>query len=266
MPPDTRVQERDLKIAVETIVAPIPADTRLKDQYREELLGHLKDLFETARRGKRDEPEALEEAMERLGEPETLRAQFVESLSQLDRFSGRIAIRLQRRQYESCLAYALRGSAFFAFCIGSFMAILIVPTIAGITLFKGPVPATVVLLSVLGTFAVVYSTATVFIAFLLDTPAERTRNDGCWFYYSGFVGLVFLVSILSGALAGFAGHAVAAAVLGARHEDVFMFDAAAAMTVVGGTISMIVATFAGGIGEGTKLRSRLPEWPFPDNG
>lgn len=69
-----------LKLAVERIVKPIPANEHRKDTYRKELWAHLSDLYEEECLSGGDSDQCLERALIRLGEPAELRRQFLKSM------------------------------------------------------------------------------------------------------------------------------------------------------------------------------------------
>jgi len=79
---------KSIKVAVEQIVHPVQARERLKDVFREELWGHLEAHCEEELRCGRNEEEALQSALERLGDARYLRQSFMDSLSPMDRFEA----------------------------------------------------------------------------------------------------------------------------------------------------------------------------------
>lgn len=103
-----------LKKAIENIVGPIPAEEVHKNKYRLELYAHLHQLYEEERPHHRDETAAFRAALNRLGNPESLRAEFLKSLSSLNRWYGRLGHALTCQPGESLWRHAVRiGSICF---------------------------------------------------------------------------------------------------------------------------------------------------------
>ena len=212
-----------LKQAIEEIVAPLPADPRLKDRYREELLGHLIALVEDEHTQGRDNAATLEVALNRLGDPESLRTNFTESLSRLDRAYGKACHAFEKQPDESSLRFASRGCGYFALGISLFTATLLAPTIVGITWFKGPDPCVMVLLPIFGLFVVLYSSPTLFFGLLLDARTKKARVKGEWGAYTLYGFVLLVLSILSGTVCMGIGHVLLVSFLGNHHLHIYTF-------------------------------------------
>lgn len=97
-----------LKEAVERIVAPIPAEERIKNRYREELYGHLLERYQEAALETDSTDEASDRAIAGLGAARDLRRAFIRELSPLDRVSGFITFHSERRRGESIARFSRR--------------------------------------------------------------------------------------------------------------------------------------------------------------
>lgn len=73
--------ELRLKEAVERIVRPIRADEGIKNRLREELWSHAQGIYDEERKRCENDAEAYLAAIERLGDPATIRRDFVRSLA-----------------------------------------------------------------------------------------------------------------------------------------------------------------------------------------
>lgn len=97
-----------LKRAIEDIVRSIPTEESQKNKYRLELYAHLHELYDEERPRHSDESAAFCAALNRLGQPESLRAEFLKSLSRLSRCMGRLDYALSWQPDESFLRHVLR--------------------------------------------------------------------------------------------------------------------------------------------------------------
>lgn len=100
----------ELKRHVEAIVAPIPAEEVLKNKYRQELYAHALQRYRSERDDGADREPALRAAIDRLGEPKTLRAEFLAALGPLDRVFGYIEYWTDLRRGETIGRYVLRAA------------------------------------------------------------------------------------------------------------------------------------------------------------
>jgi hypothetical protein len=113
-----------LKLAVERIVRPIRVEESLKDTFREELWGHLTDLFRQECERYEGEDDALAAAVERLGNPKALRRNYIQSLPWIDRTVGYFEQFFGPKQDRPPLGQALDiGAKLFT---GTVLTILIV--------------------------------------------------------------------------------------------------------------------------------------------
>lgn len=123
-----------LKRAVENIVGSIPAEEVHKNKYRQELYAHVHELYKEERPNHTDEAAALNAALKRLGELESLRAEFLKSLSPLSRWMGRLDFAFTWQPGESIWRHVFRvGGTCAAFYFVAVYGLLIPLVIA----FKG---------------------------------------------------------------------------------------------------------------------------------
>ncbi len=252
----------ELKIAIEGIVAPLPADPRLKDRYREELLGHLIELVENERTQGRDNVEALDAALERLGDPETLRTNFTESLSRLDRVYGRVCQAFEKRPDESSLGFALRGFGYFVLGTSLLAATFFLPAIVGIAWFQGPRPEVAPFLSAFGLFLVLYLSLSMFFPLLVTSRWDKALKKKEWGVYALFSFLAVLMSILSGAVGIGIAYVLLVWSLGSHHPEVYVFVFENAFVVFVTTVGFIAALTIGVFYVQPRIYSPLPDWPY----
>lgn len=251
-----------LKQAIEEIVAPLPADPRLKDRYREELLGHLIELVEDERTHGRDSIEALDAALERLGNPETLRTDFTESLSRLDRVYGRVCHAFEKRPDESSLGFALRGFGYFVLGTSLLAATFFLPAILGIAWFQGPRPEVAPILSAFGLFLVLYLSLSMFFPLLLASRWDKALKKKEWGIYALFSFLVVLMSILSGAVGIGIAYVLLVWSLGSHHPEVYVFVFENGFVVFVTTVGIIAALTIGVFYVQPRIYSPLLDWPY----
>jgi len=212
----------------------------------------------------RDAIKTMEVALERLGDPETLRTNFMDSLSRLDRAYGKAGKFFEKRPDESSVRFALRGCGLFALGISLFIMALFVPTIVGITWLKGPDPGVMVFLPVFGLFIALYSTSTVFWGLLFDARAKTAKVKKEWGLYTAYGCVMVVLSILSGAVCMSIGHAFLQLALGNNHSQIYMFYAAAGVTVSGATLAVIAAWTIGELIIRPRIYNGIPGWPYRD--
>lgn len=251
-----------LKQAVEEIVAPLPADPRLKDRYREELLRHLIELVEDEQAQGRDNVKALEVALKRLGNPETLRTDFTESLSRLDRVYGKACHAFEKRPDESGLRFALRGFGYIVLGTSLLAATLFLPAILGIAWFQGPRPEVAPSLSALGLFFVLYLSLSMFFPLLVTSRWDRALKNKEWGVYALFGFLAVLMSILAGAVGIGIGYVLLVWSLGSHHPEVYVFVFENGLVVFVTTVGIIAALTIGVFYVQPRIYSPLPDWPY----
>ncbi len=111
---------KELRIHVERAVRPIRASNLRKDRMREELLAHLRALYEEELARTHDEVAAQHAAIGRFGDADKLSAEMQDSVPRIERwafyripFSGPI----RRRAGETLVHYVLRA-AYWGWAIG----------------------------------------------------------------------------------------------------------------------------------------------------
>jgi hypothetical protein len=102
---------KDFMIHVERIVRPIRAMDGHKDRMRQELLAHLEASFEQERTKLNDDALAARRAIAGLGDPDQLRIEMQDSVSQLELLKARIEKIFGWRAPEPAWRYTLRSGA-----------------------------------------------------------------------------------------------------------------------------------------------------------
>lgn len=122
-----------LKKAIEDIVRSIPAEESQKNKYRLELYAHLHELYEEERPHHSHESAAFGAALNRLGQPESLRAEFLKSLSPLSRWMGRLDYALSWQRGESFLRHVVRvgGTSMALYFVAAY--VFVIPLCALVT-------------------------------------------------------------------------------------------------------------------------------------
>lgn len=256
------MSKEDLKIAIEEIVAPLLADPRLKDRYREELLRHLTELVKDERTRGRDNVKALEAALERLGDPEMLRTNFIDSLSRLDRAYGKAGKFFEKRPDECDLRYAIRCCGSFALGLSVLTTAFFLPATLIIGWFNDPGPGVGPFLSAFGLFLVLYLSATHFFSLLAASRWENALRNRNWGVYAVYGFLVVVLSLVSGIASILIARVLLVWSLGRHHPEVYGFVSVTEFTVFVATAGLITAGTIGVFWIQPRVYTPLPDWPY----
>lgn len=163
-----------LKLAVERIVGPIPADETPKNTYRRELYAHARELYalETSRADNDDE--AIAAAIRRLGDPEKLRTEFMLSLPRHARWQGRFEHAMSPRPGETMPRFTLR----IARWTGTLMVSLVGGVLSWSLLFKDRWSDMLGAAAIVGLIVVVLITAFGVLMGLLEANSKRIIRSG----------------------------------------------------------------------------------------
>ena len=101
----------ELKTHIEDIVAPIPAAEIHKNKYRQELFAHLSELYAEELSRTEDAGEAAKAALARLGDPESLRTEFMKDVSPFTLLQVRIERFFAKPPGRSPWRHAARNGA-----------------------------------------------------------------------------------------------------------------------------------------------------------
>lgn len=261
-----------LKVEIERIVEPIKAAVRLKNKFRMELWSHLSELYEEECVSEPDcEAAAARRSLERLGNPNELRARLRDSMTLLNKVIGYGNYWTSPRPDKSFLHEVFRLSlSFYLVAVALIIPFVVADWLSlwGTLLSpKGFDPEKGLFLVTLFSTSVGIATASLIA---LSTIMERSMAGAAkltgrsvlikafrWSYCSA------AVMVLTGLASRLMGHIIMALMLGPENRWTLSFDASGLEVLLIWTV-LAAVLFPMGIIYENYFSKRLPDWPYAD--
>ena len=260
-----------LKVEIERIVEPVRAEMRLKNKFRLELWAHLSELYEEESTSAPDTEAAAHRALERLGDPDELRARLRDSMTLLNKIVGHVGYWTSPRADKPLRHEVIRlGLSFYAVAVALILPLVVADWLSLwgtllspdgfdpekglflVTLFStsvGTVTASIMALSVLMERSV--------------ARAPKMTGRSVWIKAFRWSYCSAAAMVLAGFASRLAGHTIMALALGPDNFWTLHFDASGLEVLLIWTV-LAAVLFPTGIVFENYFSKRLPGWPYAD--